>query len=78
MNDTNINLHVFSRGSQEIERMVGFRDRLRAHPEEFDLYLATKRELAARNWEFVQQYADAKSEVVEAIIARGEAEREAR
>jgi GrpB-like predicted nucleotidyltransferase (UPF0157 family) len=33
-------------------------------------YLEAKRELAARDWEFVQQYADAKSRVVEAIIAR--------
>jgi GrpB-like predicted nucleotidyltransferase (UPF0157 family) len=76
--DTNVQVHVFSQGSAEIDRMVGFRDRLRTHPEEFELYLATKRELAARDWEFTQQYADAKSEVVEAIIARGNAEREAR
>jgi hypothetical protein len=32
-------------------------------------YLEAKRELAARDWEFVHQYADAKSQVVEAIIA---------
>ena len=31
--DTNINLHVFSPGCQEIERMVGFRDWIRTHPE---------------------------------------------
>ena len=76
--DTNVQVHVFSHGSPEIERMVGFRDRLRTHPEEFELYLATKRELAARDWEFVQQYADAKSAVVESITARAEAERGAR
>jgi len=76
--DTNVQVHVFSHGSPEIERMVGFRDRLRTHPEERELYLATKRELAARDWEFVQQYADAKSAVVESIIARAEAERGAR
>ena len=34
------------------------------------VYLEAKRELAARDWEFVHQYADAKSRVVEAIIAR--------
>jgi GrpB-like predicted nucleotidyltransferase (UPF0157 family) len=76
--DTNVQVHVFSHGSPEIERMVGFRDRLRTHPEEHELYLATKRDLAARDWEFVQQYADAKSAVVESIIARAEAERGAR
>jgi GrpB-like predicted nucleotidyltransferase (UPF0157 family) len=68
--DTNVNLHIFSAGSPEITRMLGFRDRLRTEPDEFDRYLAAKRELAARDWEFVQQYADAKSEVIEAIIAR--------
>jgi GrpB-like predicted nucleotidyltransferase (UPF0157 family) len=69
--DTNVNLHVFSPGSPEIERMIGFRDRLRSHPDEFERYLSAKRELAARDWEFGQQYADAKTAVVESIIARG-------
>jgi GrpB-like predicted nucleotidyltransferase (UPF0157 family) len=30
----------------------------------------TKRELATRRWNYVQEYADAKTDVVEAIIAR--------
>jgi GrpB-like predicted nucleotidyltransferase (UPF0157 family) len=68
--DTDVNLHVFSDGSSEIERMLAFRDRLRTHDDERDVYLATKRELAARHWVYVQEYADAKGEVVEAIIAR--------
>jgi GrpB-like predicted nucleotidyltransferase (UPF0157 family) len=68
--DTDINLHTFSHGSSEIERMLAFRDWLRANDDERDLYLRTKRELAARHWVYVQDYADAKGEVVEAIIAR--------
>jgi GrpB-like predicted nucleotidyltransferase (UPF0157 family) len=68
--DTDVNLHVFSVGSVELERMVGFRDWLRAHPDDRDLYLRTKRELASRTWRHVQHYADAKTSVVEAIIAR--------
>jgi GrpB-like predicted nucleotidyltransferase (UPF0157 family) len=68
--DTNINLHTFSAGAAEIDRMLAFRDRLRTHPEERRLYEATKRELAGRTWAFMQDYADAKSAVVEAIIAR--------
>jgi len=72
--DTNINLHTFSDGSSEIRRMLAFRDRLRTHDDERDLYLATKRELAARHWTYVQDYADAKGEVVEAIIARAVAD----
>ena len=72
--DTDINLHTFSEGSSEIGRMLGFRDRLRTHDDERERYLATKRELAARHWVFVQDYADAKGEVVEGIIARALAE----
>jgi len=68
------NLHVFTTGCPEIVRMVGFRDRCRAHPEEFELYRAAKRELAARTWRHVQHYANAKSDVVEQIIARALAE----
>jgi GrpB-like predicted nucleotidyltransferase (UPF0157 family) len=68
--DTAAHLHVFSTGSVELDRMVGFRDWLRTHPDDRELYERTKRELAARTWRHVQHYADAKTEVVEAIIAR--------
>jgi len=68
--DTDMHLHVFTAGSVEMERMVGFRDWLRTHPEDRDLYLRTKRELAARTWRHVQHYADAKTAVVEEIMAR--------
>jgi len=68
--DTNVNLHVFSPGCQEIERMVGFRDWLRTHPDDRDLYERTKRDLATRTWAYVQNYADAKTAVVDEIVAR--------
>jgi GrpB-like predicted nucleotidyltransferase (UPF0157 family) len=68
--DTNVNLHVFSRGSTETTRMVAFRDWLRMHPEDRDRYERVKRELAARTWRHTQHYADAKTDVVEEILAR--------
>jgi GrpB-like predicted nucleotidyltransferase (UPF0157 family) len=68
--DTDINLHVFSVGDGEIWRMLTFRDRLRSNPEDRDLYVRTKRELAKRKWKYVQDYADAKSEVVETILKK--------
>jgi GrpB-like predicted nucleotidyltransferase (UPF0157 family) len=68
--DTNINLHVFSRGCEEIDRMLAFRDHLRTNDADRELYERTKRELAARPWQFVQDYADAKTEVVGEIVAR--------
>ncbi len=68
--DTNVNLHVFSDGCAEIDRMVRFRDWLRIDHADRELYERTKRELAAREWTYVQDYADAKTLVVEEIVAR--------
>ena len=41
--------------------MLVFRDHLRTDPDDRALYERTKRGLARQTWEFVQQYADAKS-----------------
>jgi GrpB-like predicted nucleotidyltransferase (UPF0157 family) len=68
--DTDINLHVFSTGCQEIDRMLLFRDWLRSHASDRRLYEHTKRELARQGWKYMQNYADAKSAVVEEILAR--------
>jgi GrpB-like predicted nucleotidyltransferase (UPF0157 family) len=70
-----VNLHVFTKGSDEIARMLAFRDRCRSVPEEFRLYRDTKHALAGQVWRHVQHYANAKGEVVEAIIGRALAER---
>jgi GrpB-like predicted nucleotidyltransferase (UPF0157 family) len=69
--DPEVQIHVFAVGSEEAVRMLLFRDRLRANEDERALYEATKRRLAARSWTRVQDYADAKSDVVEEILARG-------
>lgn len=68
--DADINLHVFSPGSSEIDRMLRFRDWLRTHDDDRALYERTKRDLARREWKYVQNYADAKTEIVEEILAR--------
>ncbi len=68
--DVDINLHTFTIGCLEIERMVKFRDHLRTDSADFQLYLNLKLELASRTWQHTQDYADAKSHVVEEIIAR--------
>ncbi len=70
--ETNINLHVFSAGCPEVDRMVMFRDWLREHPEDRRLYERTKRELASRDWKYLQNYADAKSSVVAEVMARAQ------
>ena len=68
--DPPVNLHVFSRGCEEVDRMRRFRDHLRADETDRELYARTKRELAAKEWKYVQNYADAKSEVVQDILSR--------
>jgi GrpB-like predicted nucleotidyltransferase (UPF0157 family) len=68
--DTNINLHTYTAGDPEIDRMVAFRDWLRTHDADRELYERTKRELAAQTWGYVQNSADAKTAVVEEIIGR--------
>ncbi|HEY8216864.1 MAG TPA: GrpB family protein [Acidimicrobiia bacterium] len=65
-----VHVHVFSAGSSEIDRMLVFRDRLRSHPGDRDLYESTKRELAQRDWPTRQHYADAKTGVVAEIVHR--------
>ena len=64
------NIHVFSRECEEIGRMLAFRNWLRANKEDMKLYERTKQELAARKWKYVQNYADAKSDVVREILER--------
>jgi GrpB-like predicted nucleotidyltransferase (UPF0157 family) len=68
--DPPVNLHVFNEGCEELDQTVRFRDWLRAHEDDRDLYARTKRELAAKEWKYVQNYADAKSEVIGEILAR--------
>lgn len=67
-----VNLHVLSpeSGTPEIERILAFRDWLRTHDEDRVYYERTKRELAQREWKFVQHYANAKSAVIEEILGR--------
>lgn len=69
-----VNLHVLSPrlAAAEISRMLTFRDWLRTHDDDRDRYAATKRALATRDWQYVQEYADAKTEVVEEILAKAQ------
>ncbi len=69
----NLNLHVFTVGSEEIDRVLTLRDWLRENPRERELYAQAKQELAQRQWKYVQNYADAKSKVIEAILSRAQA-----
>ena len=68
--EIDVHVHVFSRGCSEVKRMLAFRDRLRRSTEDRRRYEAVKRELAAMEWPDMNAYADAKSAIVESILAR--------
>ena len=69
-----VHVHVFSAGSPEIDRYL----LLREDKGDRELYARTKRELANREWPSMQHYAEAKTEVIEGIIARAAAARASR
>ncbi len=71
--DPDANLHVFSAGCEEIERMLLFRDWLRSNAADRELYEHTKQVLARQTWKYVQNYADAKTAVVQEIMTRARA-----
>jgi len=71
--DPPVNLHVFNPGCEEVEQMLLLRDWLRTHEDDRELYAGAKRDLAAKEWKYVQNYADAKSAVVQEILARARA-----
>lgn len=62
------NLHVLSAGCEEIDRMLRFRDLLRRDASARARYETEKRRLAERDWSRVQDYADAKADVVNEIL----------
>ena len=63
-----INLHVFSTGCPEIDRILLFRDWLRTNPADRDLYQRTKLALARREGKDVQNGVDAKTAVIEKVL----------
>ena len=62
-----VNLHVFSASASEITRMLRFRDHLRRHPADRERYAAAKQELAQHTWRYINDYADAKDDVIAMI-----------
>jgi GrpB-like predicted nucleotidyltransferase (UPF0157 family) len=71
--ERDVHLHVCGHGSEWERRHLVFRDWLRTHPDDRRRYEAVKRELATREWDDTNDYADAKSDVVADIMARAAA-----
>ncbi len=73
--EKDVHIHVLSEGSPEIDRYLSFRNRLRAHPEVRNRYQALKRRLARADWADINEYADAKSDFIEAQIRSSDGEK---
>ncbi len=71
--ELDVHLHVCESGSDWEQRHLVFRDWLRTHPDDRERYEAVKRDLATREWDDMNDYADAKTDVVADIMARAEA-----
>jgi len=70
-----VHIHVFANDSDEIDRYFLLRNRLRRSAEDRELYAATKRELAQREWSDMNYYADAKTDVIQAILTHAREDR---
>jgi GrpB-like predicted nucleotidyltransferase (UPF0157 family) len=68
--DTDINLHVFSHGCAEVDRVLLFRDWLRVNDADRELYAGAKFSLSQKEWQSVDDYAQAKTAVIEEILTR--------
>ncbi len=66
-------LHAFAIGSAEVERHLGFRDYLRAHPAEAKEYEALKLDLAARSGGDALAYSDGKTGFIREMERRAAA-----
>jgi GrpB-like predicted nucleotidyltransferase (UPF0157 family) len=66
-----VHIHIFPPQSKEIGRYLAFRNQLRSSSKDRSVYEYAKRTLAKQEWRDTNDYADAKTEVVEAIIAKG-------
>ena len=66
--EKDVHVHIYSVGCAEIQRVLTFRDHLRINIDDRRRYEQTKRELASREWSTMNEYAEAKTEVIESII----------
>jgi GrpB-like predicted nucleotidyltransferase (UPF0157 family) len=67
-----VHVHVWRDSDPEVERYLRFRDRLRASAEHRAAYERLKRELATREWDDMNDYADAKGALIEAVLAEAD------
>ncbi|GAB3606244.1 GrpB family protein [Conyzicola nivalis] len=70
-----VHVHIYAKGDEAVMKYVLFRDRLRTDADDRALYADTKRALIRQGFDDMNAYADAKTEVIAAIMARARAAR---
>ena len=70
-----VHVHVYEKDDAAIDEYVLLRDHLRSDADDRFLYESTKRTLMNQRWDDMNDYADAKTEVILAIKARARAAR---
>jgi len=68
-----VHVHIYQRGAMAIDEYLLLRDHLRRDADDRALYERTKRSLMSREWGDMNDYADAKTEVIMAIKQRARA-----
>lgn len=68
-----VHLHVLEASHPEVTNMLVFRDWLRTSETDRQLYADIKKQLARQQWVDMNEYADAKADVVQQILARAKA-----
>lgn len=73
--ERDVHVHIYERQHPAVDEYLLLRDRLRSDPDDRALYESTKRALLASRWDDMNDYADAKTDVILAIKARARAAR---
>jgi len=71
-----VHVHVYGRGDAAVGEYLLLRDHLRTDADDRTLYENVKRSLISHRWADMNDYADAKSDVITAIKARARAARQ--
>jgi len=71
-----VHVHLYERHDPAVDEYLLLRNHLRSDADDRALYERTKRALLARRWDDMNDYADAKTEVILQITARARAARE--
>ncbi len=71
--ERDIHVHIYERGNEAIDEYLLLRNHLRSDAADRALYESTKRALMTQQWDDMNAYADAKTDVILEIKARARA-----